>query len=347
MVTDMEVDENIVEQFLEESNEHLRTIEDSLLKLEDNPSDLEEINKVFRAMHSIKGGGQMFGYADIGTFAHEFETFFEFVRKGTLTLNPESISLTLNACDLMKKMFSAQVGDEAVDESAMLIECLRDLYVSTEKNAIFAKKSDTVFWVKFIPQIDIFSSGIDVIEILEECHHIGRCEIELDIGDIPLLDEMDPAMSYFSWTMITTSADGIEPIQCIFLFIDEAKATLKIEPITPDTVPADETVKRLFARYQQQGSQPESVALPSSPIQASSSPSLPVKKLSTEATSPPASPDEIANVKVPFQKLDKLVNLVGELITVKDQLSQYSQTHSDVELMLISGKVENLSWELR
>ena len=199
IVTDIEVDENIVEQFLEESNEHLRTIEDSLLKLEDNPSDLEEINKVFRAMHSIKGGGQMFGYADIGTFAHEFETFFEFVRKGTLTLNPESISLTLNACDLMKKMFSAQVGDEAVDESAMLIECLRDLYVS-QRNAIFAKK--VIQFSLFIPQIDIFSSGIDVIEILEECHHIGRCE---RIWDIPLLDD-GPAMSYFSWTM-TPSAD--------------------------------------------------------------------------------------------------------------------------------------------
>ncbi|MDY0308003.1 MAG: Hpt domain-containing protein, partial [Desulfovibrionaceae bacterium] len=102
--------------FKEEALELLGELESSLLELETDPHDDEIINRVFRAMHTIKGSGAMFGFEDIATFTHEVETVFDLVRNGQMTVSKELLDLTLLARDHILAMLEGQ--DEHLGEQA-------------------------------------------------------------------------------------------------------------------------------------------------------------------------------------------------------------------------------------
>jgi two-component system chemotaxis sensor kinase CheA len=85
--------------YREEAYELLATLEEALLELEERPEDMGVVGRVFRAMHTIKGSGAMFGFDDIASFTHTIETVYDMVREGDLIVTPDLISLTLSACD--------------------------------------------------------------------------------------------------------------------------------------------------------------------------------------------------------------------------------------------------------
>jgi two-component system chemotaxis sensor kinase CheA len=101
------------EAFREEACELLQELESALLELEENPEEGELIGRVFRAMHTIKGSGAMFGFTDISGFTHEVETVYDHVRNGMASVDKELIDETLKACDLIRAMLD---GNGGVDE---------------------------------------------------------------------------------------------------------------------------------------------------------------------------------------------------------------------------------------
>src|ERR1700756_5647644 len=99
--------------FILEPKELLTELEASLLELEEVPEDAELIGRVFRAMHTIKGSGAMFGFDAIAAFTHEVETVFDMVRNGKLAVTKQMLNLTLRARDNIKALLDASVtGDE-------------------------------------------------------------------------------------------------------------------------------------------------------------------------------------------------------------------------------------------
>jgi two-component system chemotaxis sensor kinase CheA len=102
--------------FKEEAHELLLELESSLLELEKKTDDKELIARVFRAMHTIKGSGSMFGFDEITEFAHNIETVFELVRNGDVKVTKELIDLTLSACDLIRSMIETDEGDNQIDK---------------------------------------------------------------------------------------------------------------------------------------------------------------------------------------------------------------------------------------
>src|SRR5512140_756540 len=98
--------------FKEEAYELLSELETSLLTLEETPDDSETVGRVFRAMHTIKGSGAMFGFEDIAAFTHEVETVFDLVRKGEMAVTKELINRTLAARDRIKTRLDGDGGAE-------------------------------------------------------------------------------------------------------------------------------------------------------------------------------------------------------------------------------------------
>ena len=109
-----DIQKALMETFQAETRELLQELEASLLELESDPGDKELVDRVFRALHTIKGNGAMFGYDGISRFTHDLENVYDLVRKGTLEINKEVIDLTLSAGDLIGEMVAA---DDADDES--------------------------------------------------------------------------------------------------------------------------------------------------------------------------------------------------------------------------------------
>ncbi|NMC49804.1 MAG: chemotaxis protein CheA, partial [Desulfovibrio sp.] len=102
--------------FKEEAAELLGELEDSLLALEDQPEDQDLINRVFRAMHTIKGSGAMFGFDDIAAFTHEVETVFDKVRNGLFAVTKPLLDLTLAARDHIKSLLDVSDAPDVDDE---------------------------------------------------------------------------------------------------------------------------------------------------------------------------------------------------------------------------------------
>ena len=104
--------------FREEAYELLAELETALMELEENPQDADLIDRVFRAMHTIKGSGAMFGFDDIAAFTHELETTFDLVREGRMTVSSRLVNISLAARDQIKAMLDASTDGLAADDQA-------------------------------------------------------------------------------------------------------------------------------------------------------------------------------------------------------------------------------------
>ena len=92
--------DNLTEKFIEEANELLEKLEDALLYLENHPLDRNQINEVFRVMHSLKGTGAMFGFDNLSSFTHELESVYDLVRTGKLPVTKKLLDETFQSIDL-------------------------------------------------------------------------------------------------------------------------------------------------------------------------------------------------------------------------------------------------------
>lgn len=113
--------------FKDEAYELLAELESSLLELEENPADSELIGRVFRAMHTIKGSGAMFGFDTIAAFTHEVETVFDQVRSGTMAVSQNLVDLSLAARDRIKAMLDGDGVDPDAAASEALIVKFKEL----------------------------------------------------------------------------------------------------------------------------------------------------------------------------------------------------------------------------
>ena len=102
--------------FTEEAYELLSELEDSILELEERPGDKDLLDRVFRAMHTIKGSGAMYGFEAVAEFTHEVETVLDVARNGGIAVSKRLIDLTLQARDQIRVILDASLGGEAADE---------------------------------------------------------------------------------------------------------------------------------------------------------------------------------------------------------------------------------------
>jgi two-component system chemotaxis sensor kinase CheA len=367
--------DNYGQAFKEEAYELLAELETSLLEMEETPDDMELIGRVFRAMHTIKGSGAMFGFDDIAAFTHEVETVFDLVRNEKITVTKTLVNLTLAARDQIKAMLDASGGNGEVDAdvSAEIISGLRELVpqsqaaegaVKTEQKKETPKKgaNAVTYRIRFKPAHDIFANGTNPLGLLNELRELGQCNVIAQMCDIPDLAEMDPETCYIYWDVILTSSRGIDSIKDVFIFVED-DCEIKIDVIDDGTNPANhDGFKKLGEILVERGElDPEDMqAIVASQkrfgeilvekglvtpdkVQAALVEQKHVKEVHQERQNQEAA----ASVRVPADKLDKLVNLVGELVTVQAHLSQSAALQGNGEFAGIAEEVERLTNELR
>jgi two-component system, chemotaxis family, sensor kinase CheA len=365
--------------FTEEAHELLSELEDSLLELEANPTDQELIGRVFRAMHTIKGSGAMFGFDEVSKFTHEVETIFDMARNGSLPVTKALIDLTLAARDHIRALLSVAAGEGEADEveAKRIICALRDLdpgendkpeekkppLWQAEKignKAIAASKDNRepqLFRVRFKPTLDIFANGTNPLLLLGEVMDLGETNIIAHNDNLPELNDLDPEQCHTSWEIFLTTVEGENAIEDIFIFVsDECDVNIRLldrensvagEPqklgdilvqrgdIAKDTL--DNAVKPLGDRLIEAG------AVSSTHVKAA----LEEQKAVKEKREQKKKKESSNTVRVPADKLDNLVDLVGELVTVQARLNQVSLTRGNHDLQVISEEVERLTAELR
>jgi len=358
--------------FKEEAYELLSELESSLLELEERPDDADLIGRVFRAMHTIKGSGSMFGFDDIAKFTHEVETTFDMVRNGKLQVTTTLVNLTLSARDQIKSMLDDADGAGGGDQAASgrIIAGLRALTASVapvSAPALVQPVQDqagvsVTYRIRFAPASDTFSCGSNPLNLLAELRDLGTCTVVAQTEALPALEEMEPELCYVCWEVILTTDQGLNAIRDVFIFVED-DCELKIDLVARHDGSSSqegykklgeillergdisaEEMKEVLAQQKRFGE----LAVTHGVTTENKVESALAEQRHVQAVRQEKQNAEVGNsIRVPAERLDVLVNLVGELVTVQARLSQTAAGRADAELAAIAEEVERLTGELR
>jgi two-component system chemotaxis sensor kinase CheA len=364
--------------FIEESIDLLSSLESRLLEMEESPEDHERISSVFRIMHTIKGSSAMFGFKEISEFTHHIENILDAVRKKTLKVSSELVDWTLKAGDHITALIEADelpgAKAELNRQSGEIVEAFKlavgmpesELVKSSEK-AETAKQEDdleTLWRIRFKPAADVFLTGTNPLLLLDELGDFGEHLLLPHVEDIPALEDLDPEKCYTSWDMLLLTKKTENEIRDVFIFV-ENESELLIKELSPEefsTVEgepprlgaillnrgdiSENVLKSLLDKQKKLGQMildnndaseeaVDNALKEQSFIKA-------VNEKRTEKTS-------VASIRVNSDKLDDLVNLVGELVTIHAQIDRATSENesSGTELRRIVEQLGRITENLR
>ena len=297
--------------FFEESLEHLANMESALLQLEGGGNDPEVVNVIFRGAHSIKGGGATFGFQAVAEFTHLVETLLERIRSGNAVITPDVIAVLLESVDVLRDMIGAlQTGtDIDATRSAALQQRLTEMLAQADEGlpdspggdpaeSISEYINDAGWRIQFRPHHHFFRTGNDPYRILRELAAFGHLEVKADISALPSFLEMDPEECYLAWDLVLHGKTSRAEIDEIFAWV-EGDCDLLIEPIAApnQTASPKTTIERRRADEKS-------------------------ASLVTERRAGQDRRSEGESIRVSIEKIDTIINMVGELVITQSMLSE-------------------------
>jgi two-component system, chemotaxis family, sensor kinase CheA len=329
------------QSFREEARDVLADLESALLELNENRGDAEVVGRIFRGLHTIKGSGAMFGFERLAAFAHDLETAFDRVRNGRLAVTPELIDLTLRAMDQIGVLLEENGSGAAADDPAVceaILEGVRGLIglpetapaaeesVEPSQDPETGAGSPRNWRIRFAPGPDLLRCGANPLLLLRELRSLGDLSIRTFADAIPPLAEIDPERCYVSWEMELWTDSGQDAIRDVFIFVEDACELT----ITPVGIVAGE------APEARRMSEAERTAR-----------ALEEKRSPSGGRRSYDKPESASILRVPAGKLDRFVNLVGELVTVQARLSELAGRRDDAEVTDVSEEIDRLTSALR
>ena len=338
---------NPLQTFLQEAEELIADIEQAALELSGENESAETINRLFRAFHTIKGSGAMCGLDGVAAFTHHVESLLDDVRADAVPVSGPLIELILKATDHIKVLLSAAQSDAPVEpaEGEALIAKIAELARKGAPATAPAAKPETVAdtpaegertWeIRFHPNPGMLANGGNPGLLIRDLRKLGNCAVVAHDEDVPALEEIQSDRCYLWWTVTLRSACGIDAIRDVFLFVED-DGNLAIEEIAQTSVPATRpeasAAKPAEAAPAEEAHKPDSAAEASKPDAAEHR----HRQAAREAT-----------VRVPAERLDRLVNLVGEFVMNQSCLAQAVSQSSSQEFANPVQVLERLVAELR
>jgi two-component system chemotaxis sensor kinase CheA len=349
------------ETFRQEARELLETLEQSLLDLEKEPSDHDLIDSAFRALHTIKGSGAMFGFDDVAAFVHEFETAFDRVRKGKALPSHALIAVALSAKDHIHKLIEspdeAKTGGEAilVDLRWIVDAAPGDDAIGGTAPAKASQSTarETIWKVRFRLAEDALVTGTNPLLLLDELRALGPCEVTALVDAVPNLDELDPEVCYLGWEVRLTSQHPRQAIEDVFMFLCDGMnldisdasgaATPHTDVVVQNAIPAAQIASaapRIVTQSDRSG-----VAVDDGRQRGDAR----ADAATAEAGQSRVKADRAsaASLRVPAERLDELMDRVGELVIAQARLNQIASASTDANLKTIAEELERLSAGLR
>ncbi|GGY08744.1 chemotaxis protein CheA [Litchfieldella qijiaojingensis] len=322
--------------FRQEARDLLESLEQALLDLEQAPDDRELVDSVFRSLHTLKGSGAMFGFDEVADFVHEFETAFDRVRKGESSVTPALIAVALSAGDHVGKLIEEPGRHAAQGEP--ILAALHDIVgdrgavksTSVPAPSDGARQART--WrVRFRLPDDALALGTNPLLLLDELRELGECKVEALADDVPPLEEIDPQVCYFAWDVTLTTEAPREAIEDVFMFLRDGMA-LEIESLEAGENDGPSNTDEVSSMPTKAAAQGETQ------VQGAGRQGAPATK---------AGKGHSSSLRVPAERLDELMDRVGELVIAQARLSQITGASDDLELKTVAEEIERLSSGLR
>ncbi len=362
--------------FSVEATELLTELESALLMLESQPDAQDIIDRVFRAMHTIKGSGAMFGFDDIAAFTHDVETVFDLVRNGELAVTARLLDLTLKARDHIANLLSASIADEEPDleHGAAITRQLRELAGNVAPVEMPAPRADaaeegvesTTLRIRFRPYEDIYLSGNNPLAILDEIRDLGETIAFPYMDRTPALESLNPERCFVRWDVICSTTEPISKVEEVFLFVeDDSDVEIHVIDQGGDALGEyeykklgeillergdlrQEDLRKILKEKRFLGEELVSAGVVSPvQVQAALTEQKVVRQKRESRQVREKTVETATSIRVAAEKLDTLVDLVGELVIVQAQISQMVSERRDASLSMLAEELGRLSDELR
>ncbi|NWL14713.1 chemotaxis protein CheA [Pseudoalteromonas sp. Scap03] len=308
------------EVFFEESFEGLDIMETELLNLVPGEEDLETINTIFRAAHSIKGGSATFGFNSIANFTHVLETLLDQIREGERNITSEHINLLLKSVDCLRALLSSlKVQEEPdlaqADTLREQFEKLLGMPAGEEQGEETHHEQVIVntYQIDFKPHFHLFKTGNEPLFMISELAELGELEVQVFTDAIPDIKELSSDECFLYWRFFLNTERDEQAIKEIFEWVED-DADIKIElcgGLFNDAKAGSEEVIN------------ESAVVEEAP-QIAEQPKANKAKAVANAPSAKAAP-ESTSIRVGIDKVDSLINMVGELVITQAMLNQLSE----------------------
>ncbi|WP_298225827.1 chemotaxis protein CheA [Acidocella sp.] len=321
-----------IQIFRVEAQELLEQIEQGLLDLAHDPCDKELVATVFRALHTLKGSGAMFGFDALAEFTHHCETAFDRVRKDEVPATKELVAAVLNAMDHMRDL--AEGRDVATADGEMLLAALEQV-VGSAPNATRDDAGDIgskgnaslkTWHLRFNLAADVLVNGTRPLPMLDELRELGACQINVITDNIPPLNELVPRSCYLGWDVVLTTDKPRSVIEDVFMFVMDDMSLELNELAAPNAAGLD-------ASSQDEAEVANVAALRKAELPVTGGDG---KVLQQDAL-----------VRVPAMRLDELMDRVGELVIAQSRLKQIAGASIDMNLRSVAEEIEHLASELR
>lgn len=345
---------SFIATFFEESREGLDQMETGLLALDAGNDDPELIHVIFRAAHSLKGGSATFGFTAVTELTHVMETLLDQVREGQRTANTDTILILLESVDALRGMMAALQGDEEMDANhhVDLVTRLTALLDSSETSPVLplggaeeAEAQPSSGWkIWFQPRLHLLKTGNDPARIFKELSYLGDLSVEVETDRLPALVDLEPDECHLAWSLTLRSSGGeIEraAVEEIFEWVED-DCDLAIQPLNPEVEEASEVTAEAAgdaaseAAHAEQDEGDDESPAPAAKEHVHAGPK-PQTKVTVETRS----------IRVDTNKIDTLMNMVGQLVITQSMLSQMGAQPDGVDLEVLRDGLSQLERHTR
>ena len=360
------MDNQYMDMFLDESHEHLQSLNEGLLRLEENMEEISAVNDIFRNAHTLKGMSATMGFAKIAELTHEMEDVLDLVRKEQLKLNEDIMDTLFKCLDSLEQMVDSVGNGEAEDvvDVSDLVAKLSSISKGTPApaeaapSAAAAPATDGASSDLGIDDIDIDvmkkakEAGMNIfhvkVTLMESCVLKAARSVMVmhaldEVGDViksvPPAEDLEQEKFEHSFDVVIATSADTEAVKNAVDTVSEIE-DIGVEELDPDAL----------------GKQIEPAPAQTAPsaAPAAKKPAAPAKKAGAKSAPAAKKPHQSQSVRVDIEKLDTLMNLMGELVINKVRLEQIGQTHRMSDLMetleqmdRVTGDLQNIVMKVR
>jgi two-component system chemotaxis sensor kinase CheA len=318
-----------VETFRQEAQDLLEQIEQGLLDLNHDPGDRELVDAVFRGLHTLKGSGAMFGFDALAAFTHHCETAFDRVRKGEVAATSQLVGAVLACQDHMRALAEGRPASDEVAQ-ALLAELHRVVESAGQPAAETPPSAPALStWrVRFSLPADALMNGTRPLPLLDELRELGDCHVVAVTDAVPSFDTLVPTECHLAWDVTLTTKYGRDAIEDVFIFVID-DMTLDIQDLTAPALEVADAVETATA------------------AQATAAQAVGANDEAPVTAAEGRNAKSGDTVRVPAERLDEMMDRVGELVIAQSRLKSLAASSSDIALRAVAEEIERLASEMR
>jgi two-component system chemotaxis sensor kinase CheA len=293
--------------YFEECAELLDALQSNLDLLTNGSGDDETLHAIFRSVHSIKGGAGAFGFSGLVAFSHVFESLLDAMREQKVSAAPEVVQILLRASDALADTVSAARNEQplAADFAADIVAAMEEVLLGASDHVApnvqdrpvpesVDLRGEKRYRIAFKPHTEMLQKANEPLLLIRQLRKLGGLTAEVDSSRVPSLDAIEPEAAYLSWTFTLETGVPQSTIHEVFEFVED-DCDLKIEVVSSST-------------------EAEPI------VGQSAGPVTPAATKSMDSAVAPATPTQ--SIRVDVDKVDRLVNLVGELVITQAMLTE-------------------------